>query len=54
MFPVPAGGMSLDRVPEMAEFYGRDVIFLIGGDLHGYGPDLIATCRRFRDLLEAS
>ncbi len=52
IFPVPAGGMSLARVPEMARFYGPDVIFLIGGDLHGHGPDLVATCQRFRALLD--
>ncbi len=31
--PVPAGGMSLERVPEMLDFYGRDTILLIGGAL---------------------
>lgn len=31
--PVPAGGMTLERVPEMLEFYGPDVILLIGGGL---------------------
>jgi ribulose-bisphosphate carboxylase large chain len=31
--PVPAGGMSLERVPELLRFYGRDVMLLIGGSL---------------------
>lgn len=31
--PVPAGGMTTDRVPEMLEFYDRDVMLLIGGGL---------------------
>jgi ribulose-bisphosphate carboxylase large chain len=31
--PVPAGGMSADRVREMLAFYGRDVMLLIGGAL---------------------
>jgi len=31
--PVPAGGMSRDRVPEMLEFYGADIMLLIGGAL---------------------
>src|SRR5579885_2772257 len=31
--PVPAGGMSPKRVPEMLDFYGPDVILLIGGAL---------------------
>jgi len=51
-FPVPGGGMSLQRLPEMLDFYGREVILLIGGDLHRHGPDLVATCRRFRRLVE--
>lgn len=33
-FPAPAGGMTLERVPEMLDFYGRDVTLLIGGELH--------------------
>lgn len=32
-FPVPAGGMTLERVPEMLAFYGNDVMLLIGGAL---------------------
>ena len=51
LFPVPAGGMSLQRVPEMVRFYGRDVILLIGGDLHRHGPDLTASCREFSRLV---
>jgi ribulose-bisphosphate carboxylase large chain len=31
--PVPAGGMTTDRVPEMLDFYGADVMLLIGGAL---------------------
>ena len=31
--PVPAGGMSAERVDEMLEFYGTDVMLLIGGAL---------------------
>jgi ribulose-bisphosphate carboxylase large chain len=31
--PVPAGGMSVERVDEMLEFYGPDVMLLISGDL---------------------
>jgi ribulose-bisphosphate carboxylase large chain len=32
--PAPAGGMSVDRVPEMVGFYGPDVVLLVGGELH--------------------
>jgi ribulose-bisphosphate carboxylase large chain len=31
--PVPAGGMTLDRVPELLDFYGPDTMLLIGGSL---------------------
>lgn len=31
--PVPAGGMHPDRVEELVDFYGRDVMLLIGGAL---------------------
>jgi ribulose-bisphosphate carboxylase large chain len=31
--PVPAGGMELRRVPELLDFFGRDVMLLIGGSL---------------------
>jgi ribulose-bisphosphate carboxylase large chain len=31
--PVPAGGMTRERVPEMLDFYGADVMLLIGGAL---------------------
>jgi ribulose-bisphosphate carboxylase large chain len=31
--PVPAGGMTLERVGEMLDFYGPDVMLLIGGGL---------------------
>jgi len=53
IFPAPGGGMSLARVPEMLDLYGRDVIFLVGGGLHQHGPDLVENCRYFRRLVES-
>jgi ribulose-bisphosphate carboxylase large chain len=35
--PVPAGGMTPDRAAEMLQFYGRDVMLLIGGGLLAAG-----------------
>lgn len=52
IFPAPGGGMSLSRVPEMMETYGKDLIFLIGGGLFQHGPDLVENCRHFRALVE--
>jgi len=50
-FPVPAGGMSLDRVLALIEFYGNDVILLIGGDLRRHGATVEDGCRRFAELV---
>lgn len=47
VFPVPAGGMKVEGVTEMTDFYGEDVILLIGGDLHRHGGDLAESCRGF-------
>lgn len=52
IFPAPAGGMSLERVPEMRAMYGRDIMFLIGGGLRSHSPDLVANCFHFRALAE--
>ena len=52
IFPAPGGGMSLARVPEMLETYGKDLIFLIGGGLFKHGPDLAENCRHFRKMVE--
>jgi ribulose-bisphosphate carboxylase large chain len=45
--PVPAGGMSRDRVPEMLDFYGTDVMLLIGGALLEAGPQLVEATSAF-------
>jgi len=49
--PVPAGGMTLARVPELLAFYGTDVILLIGGNLLAAGARLTAEARAFMDQL---
>jgi ribulose-bisphosphate carboxylase large chain len=51
-FPSPGGGMTLDRVQEIVEFYGNDVALLIGGDLHR-GDNLAETAAGFRVAVEA-
>jgi len=53
IFPAPAGGMTMERVPEMLELYGPSVIFLIGGGLHRQNPDLVEASRYFRNLVES-
>ncbi|MDB5070621.1 MAG: Ribulose-bisphosphate carboxylase, partial [Candidatus Eremiobacteraeota bacterium] len=48
--PVPAGGMRLDRVDELLEFYGPDTMLLIGGNLLlAEGDALLARAREFVD-----
>ncbi len=47
ILPVPAGGMTLDRLGELAAFYGRDAVLLIGGDLHR--GDLYENALRMHD-----
>jgi ribulose-bisphosphate carboxylase large chain len=44
-FPVPAGGIKLERVAELVEFYGRDCVLLIGGDLYDAGAGLFERAR---------
>ena len=43
--PMPAGGMTVDRVPELLDFYGRDCILLIGGGLLA-DPDRVTEASR--------
>lgn len=50
IFPAPGGGMSLARAPEMIEFYGPDVMLLIGGELHR--GDRTRNAARFRELVD--
>lgn len=52
IFPAPGGGMSLDKIPDMLETYGKDLIFLIGGGLFRHSPDLVENCRHFRKMVE--
>ena len=45
--PVPAGGMTPERVPEMLEFYGKDVMLLIGGGLLAAGARMTEEAAAF-------
>lgn len=51
IFPTPGGGMSLGRIPDMQQVYGRAVIYLIGGGLHRGGPDLVENSRTFNRMV---
>jgi len=45
--PVPAGGMTLSRVPEILDFYGADTMLLIGGSLLDAKQRLTEETARF-------
>jgi ribulose-bisphosphate carboxylase large chain len=45
--PVPAGGMTVERVDEMLDFYGVDTMLLIGGALLSAGDQLETRSREF-------
>jgi ribulose-bisphosphate carboxylase large chain len=45
--PVPAGGMTVERVPGMLADYGHDVMLLIGGGLLAAGDALASRSREF-------
>lgn len=47
VLPVPAGGMTIERVPEMAAGYGEDVMLLIGGGLLSARERLLERSREF-------
>ena len=45
--PVAGGGITVDRLPELFDFYGNDVMFLIGGNLYQAGDQLLERARSF-------
>jgi ribulose-bisphosphate carboxylase large chain len=45
--PVPAGGMTIDRVAEMRATYGDDTMLLIGGGLLAAGDQLLERASEF-------
>lgn len=52
IFPAAAGGLTFQVLPEMQEVYGHDVLFIMGGGLHRESADLVANCRKLREMLE--
>lgn len=47
-FPCPAGGITFNRVPELAEVYGVDSVLLIGGSLQAYSSDIVAGTKAYQ------
>jgi ribulose-bisphosphate carboxylase large chain len=50
--PVPAGGMTIARVAEMLDFYGTEVMLLIGGALLEAGERLVEATAAFTAEVE--
>ena len=50
--PVPAGGMTLARVPELLDFYGAEVMLLIGGNLLAARERLVDETAAFVSSVE--
>jgi ribulose-bisphosphate carboxylase large chain len=51
--PVPAGGMTTDRVREMLDFYGADIMLLIGGGLLSARDRLTEATAAFVEAVKA-
>ena len=49
--PAPGGGVNFDRIPDMRDAYGPDVMYLVGGALLQQ-PDLVGACRRLADAVQ--
>jgi ribulose-bisphosphate carboxylase large chain len=48
--PALAGGMKIERAPEMVSDFGRDITILIGGALHD--GDLLSNSLRLREVVQ--
>lgn len=44
-FPMPGGGIKVERVEELLAFYGPESIFLVGSDLYEAGDELFERTR---------
>jgi len=52
--PVPAGGMTVERVADLLQFYGPDLVLLISGALFPADEGLDARSRRFVEAVRAA
>ncbi len=51
IFPTPGGGMTSDKAADMLEFYGNEVMFLIGGGLYGGSSGITSNVHSFLKLI---
>lgn len=53
VLPVPAGGVALERIPELLAFYGPDTALLVGASVLAEPACIEARCRSFVDAVRA-
>lgn len=51
--PCPAGGKTLELLPDLMDLHGPDALLLVGGALLTNDPDLSVGTRRFIDAIQA-
>ena len=51
--PAPGGGMNFSNIADSIAFYGKDVIFLIGGGLFRHDPDITRSVADLLELVES-
>ncbi len=51
-FPCPAGGNTLELIPEMLDKYGENSILLVGGALLAHGPDLKNSTHEYMSRIQ--
>lgn len=54
IFPAPGGGITFENIPSMVSFYGKDVMYLMGGSLHTQNMPLSESCKQLRHLASGS
>jgi ribulose-bisphosphate carboxylase large chain len=54
MLPSPGGGMSVARAADMAQMYGQDVVYLLGGSLLRQPDRIDAAVAQMRQALDAA
>ena len=54
VFPVPAGGMAVERTPELVSSFGTDAMLLVGGSLLVAGDALLERTSAFTESVATS
>jgi ribulose-bisphosphate carboxylase large chain len=52
IFPTAAGRISGDRIKEVVELYGKDLVIIVGGGLLQGGPDITSSCQALMKQVE--